>query len=231
MRPLFRIAVAAALCLASLPSLASTQPRRVAAAQADTAEMCRASCLSLAASSRGGLTAQAAQSCSIRCGAAQSYLSQQAVRGSAEATGRGRISQARLPVAVAAAPATAATIRTAYGAIYGGRSPSPAFGMAVGAGDRLAAHRAAEGECSRHGQGCRLLTEFTGTCGAVAQGIQRSQWALVITTDPNTFVVTSTSGGSGATQAQAEQDALAECRSKDRGAQCRVVAAACRGNG
>ncbi len=64
----------------------------------------------------------------------------------------------------------------------------------------------------------------------MAQGVQRSQWALMITADPNTYVVTSVSGGSGASQAAAEADAVAECRSRDRGAHCRVVAAACRTN-
>jgi hypothetical protein len=225
MRPLLRTALAAALCLGSLPALASTQPRPTAAVQADAAAMCRTSCLSRAASARGGLTAQAAQACAIRCGAAQSYLSQQAAGGTAEATGRGRSGRTPLPVVAGAAA------RTGYGAIYGGRSPSAAFGLAVGATDRLAAHRAAEQDCARHGQGCRVLTEFTGDCGAVAQGIQRSRGALMITADPDTYVVTSISGGSGATRAGAEEDALAGCRARDRVAQCRVVASACRGQG
>jgi hypothetical protein len=246
MRPLFRIvprAVAvAALCLVALPALASTQPRRTPAApvQQDAAAMCRAGCLSAAAGAPGGVTQRAAQVCAIRCGAEQGYLAQQHRRGTAEATGRGRAAGPLPPAPSAAAPALGhampvaaglATAGAARAAIYGGRAPSASFGMAVGIGDRLAAHRHAEAQCSQRGQGCRVLAEFTSQCGAVAQGVQRSQWALVMTSDPNTYVVTSISAGSGASQAAAEADAMAECRSKDRGAQCRVVAATCRSNG
>jgi hypothetical protein len=124
-----------------------------------------------------------------------------------------------------------ASPRASHGVIYGGRAPSASFGMTVGAGDRLLAHRDAERACSAGGAGCRVVAEFNAACGAVAQGVKRSQWALFVTADPASYVVTSVSGGSGVTQAQAEGDALAECRSRDPGASCRVVASACGRNG
>jgi len=114
-----------------------------------------------------------------------------------------------------------------HGAIYGARTPSAAFGMVVGDRDRLSAHREAERQCTARGPGCRVLAEFTAACGAAAQGIKRSQWALVMTSDANTFTVTSINAGQGATQAAAEADAIAECRSRDPMAQCRIVASAC----
>jgi hypothetical protein len=227
MRPLFRI-VAAALCLVFSPALAYAQSRHatLSTPQVDAGAMCRSSCLSVAATAPGGVSERAAHACTIRCNAAQSFAAQQSVRGSAEATGQGRAAA----MSVAAGVPAASIGRAGHGAIYAGRAPSPAFGLVVGAGDRLSAHRLAQGECSRSGAGCRPLVEFSTACGAVAQGVQRSQWALMITVDPNTYVVTSVAGGSGATQAQAEADAMAECRSRDRGAYCRVVAAACRTN-
>lgn len=234
MRPIFRLAAAAALCLASLPALATTQPNRPGAArlQQEAAAACRADCMQQAASRPGGLSMQAAQACTIRCGAGAGYQSQQARAGSAEATGRGRVVQAApmvTPVAMSVPAQTSG--RASHGVLYGSRTPSPAFGMVVGAADRLGAHREAERQCAAGGQGCRVLAEFNAACGAAAQGIRRSQWALFVTSDPNTYVVTSLSGGSGATQQEAERQALAECRSRDPQGNCRIVAAACNTRG
>jgi hypothetical protein len=232
MRPLFRIAAAAALTLLALPALANTQPRRPGAAtlQQDAAAMCRADCMAQMASRPVSSSIPAAQACAVRCGAQTAYLAQQHQRGTAEATGRGRAAAEPIqatPVSMSM-PAPVAG-RATYGAIYGARTPSAAFGMVVGSGDRLAAHREAERVCSSTGQGCRVLAEFTAACGAAAQGYKRSQWALFVTSDPNSYVVTSLSAGSGATQAAAEQQAMQECRSRDPQANCRIVAAACGG--
>ncbi|WP_203075088.1 DUF4189 domain-containing protein [Falsiroseomonas ponticola] len=216
--------LAAAFCLMALPALASQQSSRTPGPHRDTAALCRAECLATAASRPGGAAPNAAQACSVRCDAAVSYLRSQGERGTAEATGRGRDALVQ-PVATARIARPAAT----HGVIYGARTPSTAFGMVVGEADRLAAHRGAERACTTAGPGCRVLAEFTEACGAVAQGYKRSQWALFISSDPNSYVVTSLSAGAGPRQDQAERAALAECRSRDPQANCRVVAAACAG--
>lgn len=221
-----RIAGLALLSLAALPALASTQPRRPDAAtlQRDAAAMCRADCLATAASrlSTGGVNP--AQACAIRCGAQSAFLARQGQRGTAEATGRGRAAPvAPMPVVLGAPPAG----RVTHGAIYGARTPSGAYGLVVGSSDRLAAHASAERQCSAGGPGCRVLAQFTASCGAVAQGVRRSGWAMFMTADPNTYVVTSINAGSGGSQPAAEQQALQECRNRDPQANCRVVAAAC----
>lgn len=224
MRALASLA-AALLCLAALPAEANTQPRRPSAAslQGDQAAMCRATCLSTATTRPGGAAVDPAQACAVRCGAAQAYLAEQNRRGTAEATGRGRTASfAPVPVGLSTPAA-----RASHGVLYAGRAPSAAFGMAVGSADRLAAHRDAERACAAGGQGCRVVAEFNAACGAAAQGVRRGAYALFITSDPASYVITSLSGGSGATQAQAEGQALAECRSRDPGASCRIVASAC----
>lgn len=222
--------LAAALCLMALPALASQQSSRTPGPHRDTAALCRAECLATAASRPGGAAANAPQACAVRCDAAVSYLRSQQAPGTAEATGRGAVVQ---PVAMAnpARPAAPRMARPAatHGVIYGARTPSPAFGMVVGETDRLAAHRSAERACTTAGPGCRVLAEFTEACGAVAQGYKRSQWALFISSDPNSYVITSLSAGAGPRQDLAERQALAECRSRDPAANCRVVAAACAG--
>jgi hypothetical protein len=213
--------LAAALCLMALPALASQQSSRTPGPHRDTAAFCRAECMATAAARPGGAAPNAAQACALRCDASVAYLSSQAQRGTAEATGRG-VAQ---PIATTRMARPAVT----HGVIYGARTPSPAFGMVVGEADRLAAHRTAERACAVAGPGCRVLAEFTEACGAAAQGIRRSQWALFVSSDPNSYVVTSLSPGSGATQDQAERQAMVECRSRDPQAQCRVVASACAG--
>lgn len=225
MRLLFRLAAAAVLSLLSLPALASTQPPRTSTVQQDAAAMCQSSCLATAASGPRGVTIQAAQACEMRCNAAQSYLAQQDSSGTAEATGRGRTGA--VPMVPVATSVPAPVVARSFGAVYAGRSPSAAFGLVVGERDRLAAHQEAERQCAARGQGCRMLADVTSACAAAAQGVKRSQWALVMTSNPNTYGVTSISAGQGATQAQAEANALAECRSRDQGATCRIVVSAC----
>ncbi|MGG5888592.1 DUF4189 domain-containing protein [Falsiroseomonas sp. HC035] len=132
------------------------------------------------------------------------------------------------PAAPAPRPLPAATRpATGHGVIYGARTPSAAFGLVVGERDRMAAHRVAERTCSSAGPGCRILAEFTAACGAAAHGVKRSQWAMFMTSNPDSYVVTSLSAGSGPTQAVAERDAIAECRSRDPLATCRITASAC----
>lgn len=118
-----------------------------------------------------------------------------------------------------------------HGVIYAARTPSAGFGMVVGEHDRLAAYRGAERSCAASGPDCRLLAEFTASCGAAAHGVLRSQWAMFMTSDPNSYVVTSLSAGSGGSQAVAEREALAECHSRDPRATCRISASACAGQG
>ncbi|MGX9964558.1 DUF4189 domain-containing protein [Roseomonas sp. F4] len=241
--------IAASLAFLSLPGLAVAQQRP----HPETANMCRASCNEAGNAQLGANRARTAQACAIRCDATLAYLSTQSHRGTAEATGRGRApgsepaaprratppvpQRMTQPVAYRTAapaprpvPATPAAARPAasHGVIYGARTPSAGFGLVVGQADRMAAHRIAQQACTAGGPDCRPLAEFTEACGAAAHGVKRSQWALFMTSDPNSYVVTSLSAGSGATQAHAEQQAIAECRSRDPMAVCRISASACR---
>jgi hypothetical protein len=104
--------------------------------------------------------------------------------------------------------------RAGYGVIFATRTPGSGHGMVVAETDRLAAFRIAELRCSRGGPGCRLLAEFSETCGAVAQGERRA-------------AITSVHAGAGPDRGEAEADALAECRARDQGASCRIVATQC----
>jgi hypothetical protein len=203
------------LVTAALPALA--QPAS-GAAQSRAANACRASCAAEAASRPGLAGRDAAAACTVRCGATTAYLAQQNRRGTAEASGLG---QAVRPVATAAVPATP---RQPTVVIYAGRSPARNFGIAV-ARDRLVAHREAQMQC---GDGaCRPLVESPAACGAVAQGVHRSPWALMMTSDPSSYTVSTMGGGAGASRAEAEQQAVADCRIRDPRATCRIVASSC----
>jgi hypothetical protein len=216
-----RLAFAALIALTVVPGLAVAQTTPVAASRVhpQAEQYCRADCLAAAAERPGQSREGAAQQCNVRCSAVAMYLTIQAQRGNQAATGRG---------VVTAALGGAAPQNATYGVIYAARTPSAGHGMVVGEADRLLAHRVAETACrAGGGQGCRAVAEFTEACGAAAQGITRSGGALFITDDPRTFVVTSYSGAGGASRAAAEGAALAECRSRDAGASCRIVASTC----
>lgn len=147
--------------------------------------------------------------CAIRCAAADAFLRQERSRPARPV---------RLP-----APAP-----DGFGVILAAPAPSASFGLAVGTGDRMSAWRLADQHCRGRSAACRLVTEFSAACGAVAQGIRRSPGALFVTSDPGTYAVTSTHGGSAADRAGAEADALAVCRAQDPRATCRIVAVQCR---
>lgn len=177
--------------------------------QATIARNCQADCLQRTAQLGRPAPVQA---CQIRCGAIAAFHQPPRAAGL-------RRPAVALPV-MSAAP-------NGYSVVYAARTPSSSFGMVIGQADRLAAYRMAEQLCTASGPGCRMIGEFTSMCGAVAQGIQRSRNALFITSDPNTFVVTSTSQGSAGNRAAAERDAMAECGSVDRQGTCRIVATRC----
>lgn len=128
--------------------------------------------------------------------------------------------QGRATPVVAMRPTNAAPVvpRAGYGVIFANRALGLGHGMVVAETSRLAAFRVAELQCARSGPGCQLLAEFSATCGAVAHGLRR---------DSAGFAVTSIHAGAGADREEAEADALAECRSRDRGATCRIAAAQC----
>ncbi|WP_439598132.1 hypothetical protein [Falsiroseomonas sp.] len=254
MRPtLIRLLTGLVLC--SLPGLADAQgqPARGGASSpmAQAGAMCRAECLQTARARLGSDPAQAARACEVRCAAAVGYLANQNRRGSAEATGRGQAAapaglvqpvlhrvqqpapQTAPPAAPQAAPVRPASARNGvtHGVIYGARTPSAAFGLVVGEPDRMTAHRLAERGCTAGGPGCRVIAETTEACAAAAHGVRRSQWAMFMTSDPSSYTVTSLSAGSGRTQVAAEQQAIAECRSRDPMATCRIAASACANRG
>lgn len=189
---------------------ASARPIPRHPVQSSIAQNCQADCLQRTAQIGRPAPVQA---CQIRCGAVAEF------NRAPSATRGVRRPAIALPV-MPAAP-------NGYSVVYAARSPSSGFGMVIGNTDRLAAYRTAEQLCRAAGPDCRMIGEFTSMCGAVAQGIQRSRNALFITSDPNTFVVTSTSQGSAGNRADAERDAMAECSSVDRQGTCRIVATQC----
>ena len=113
-----------------------------------------------------------------------------------------------------------------YGAIYLAAAPSARFGLLAGQADRIAAHRLAEAQCmGREGVPCRLVLEFQERCGSVVHGITGR--SMVLTEDPSTYLVMLATGASGRTAAEAEREALADCRLRHRNAQCRVAQTLC----
>ncbi|TCH96476.1 DUF4189 domain-containing protein [Roseococcus sp. SYP-B2431] len=210
-----RILLTAIMLLAAGPALAAPPALENQARSAAAAQSCREACRVQA--SRPGAVPAAAQACFIRCGGGlAATMARQEARPQAQPfSGVGR------PVEAVTMP------QGIYGVIFAARAPSGAFGMIIGDGDRLAALRTAERRCSAGGPGCRVIAEFTQACGAVAQGVRRAQGALFMTSDPNTYTVTSVSGGSAGNRAAAEADAIAECRSKGPQGTCRIVASQC----
>ncbi|MDB5416390.1 MAG: hypothetical protein JWR10_4725 [Rubritepida sp.] len=218
--------IPAALTLLALPAIAAPEQSRLGS----IASNCQAACLEQ--TTHIGRPAPV-QACRIRCDATRSF-SRNDGRGRAVASAsRSRpAAPAAAPAAVApvaAAPAAAAPVASPHGfsVIYAARTPSAGFGMEVGNTDRLVAYRVAEQRCSSAGPGCRIIAEFTDVCGAVAQGVRRSEGAFIMTSDPATYVITSMTGGSAGTREDAESDAMAECGAQDHLATCRVVAAQC----
>lgn len=212
-----RLILAAAATLFTLPALAAMPNHGdgISRAVAELARACRADCLSRSLQSVNPLAPQA---CPLRCGAAEAF-GEGAGRSEAVTSGRG-LQTASTGVRVPPAP-------HGHGVIYAARAPSGSFGLVVGEPDRLAAYRLAEQDCRAGGPGCRILAEFTQACGAVAQGVRRARSAFVMTSDPNTYVVTSVSAGTAADQAGAAAEAMAECRSKDPSATCWIAAVRC----
>lgn len=237
-----RFLLASVLTFAVSPAFASSHVGRMAEQMASA---CRADCLSQHAT-RTASSATQLQACTVRCSAAASFA-QIHHPGARQPQGRGapvrpaatparggalpRLTSA--PVALAATPVAAqpaaqpAAAGALHGVIFAARTPSSGYGLVVGQRDRLAAHRQAEEACRQAGAGCRAILEFTQACGAVAQGVRRAESALFITSDPRTFVVTATSAGAGLTRAQAEAEAVADCRMMNPSASCRVVASNC----
>lgn len=213
------------LILAATPALAS--PGASPRAASTLANACLGDCMSVMMS-RAGAQPDAARICQVRCQAAGQFYNAQA-RGQQrpgtpaspppppQMRRQGPIHQVAMPVAAN------------HGVIFVSRAPAAGFGLVTGERDRLAAHRVAEQNCRTNGAGCRMLLEFTSACGAVAHGVRRSQYAIVMTSNPTTWVVSSASGGHGATREAAEAEAMADCRSRDPGATCRIVAATCNG--
>jgi hypothetical protein len=186
-----RLALTAALLLSALPAFAAASATERGHTQAACHEACRA---------------PASRRVAVPAAARPQYRPQPA------AAGPGTPVSAVRPV-----PVVFAVPRAGYGVIFATRTPGAGHGMVVAETDRLVAFRIAELRCSRGGPGCRLIAEFSATCGAAAQGGRRSP----------ADTVSSIHGGAGPDREEAEAEALAECRSRDPGANCRIVAALC----
>lgn len=217
---MFKMLLPLGMLLAAAPALAN--PAASGRAATTMANACMGDCLSVMMS-RSGAQPDAARICQVRCQAAGQFYQAQARGQQRPAMPTPPQTRREGPILQAAMPAAS------HGVIFVSRAPSAGFGLITGERDRLAAHRVAEQNCRTNGAGCRMLLEFTSACGAVAHGIRRSQYAIVMTSNPTTWVVSSASGGHGPTREAAEAEAMADCRSRDPGATCRVVAATCNG--
>ena len=240
-----RFLLASTLALVPLSALAqgSHSMQQISRPVAGMAAGCMADCLS-GQGRAAGPAAHAPRMCQLRCDAATRFnIAQMRPVAEVPSARRGRpgtpgvqlVTAAMPGVAAAAAPAAAPAAAQAaapaavltFSVIFTARTPSRGFGLVAGDRDRLGAHRRAEEQCRVDGAGCRSLMEAPAACGAVAHGIMRHPYAFIMTSDPSTWVVNSMSGGFGASQATAEAEALADCRSRDPRATCRVVAARC----
>lgn len=222
-----RFLLATCLTLVTLPAMAQLHRTGPAMSRpvAGMAAGCMADCL--AANGRGTpAAAHAPRLCQLRCDAATRFnvAAQPPV---AQPARRGRPGAPQLVGAAMPAMAAPAAMAMPHSVIFVSRSPSRGFGLVVGDGDRLNAYRQAEEQCRVDGAGCRPLMEAPAACGAVAHAVIRHPSAFVMTADPSTWVVTSMSGGFGATRTIAEGEAMADCRSRDPRGTCRIVAARC----
>jgi hypothetical protein len=126
-------------------------------------------------------------------------------------------------------PRIAAAIAGAsrWGAVYAAEG----IGFRLGAGyaTREGARQAAETRCrGEASSACRPVGEFAGSCGAVAQAVDRS--VLFAAARPLTPApLASASLGAGATEEEASRTALCTCAAQPgaSGRICLVVAAAC----
>lgn len=114
-----------------------------------------------------------------------------------------------------------------FGAIYLAAAPSRAYGLALGAADRGAAHRAAESAChSGASRTCRLDGDFAARCATIVHGL-RLNGAVVITAHPSTYTVVVATSGTGQSREVAERQALSACVQRGRGAVCQVTETRC----
>ena len=178
-----------------------------------------ADCLS-GAGPAAGSSAYTARICQNRCDAAMRFNA--AAVQPPQAVRRGR---SDVQMVSAGIPAVAVAVPVSV--MFISRAPSRGFGLVTGERDRLYAFREAEDQCRVNGAGCRVPMEAPAACGAVAHVTRRNQYALVMTSDSSTWTVTGMSGGFGPTQATAEAEAMADCRSRDTGATCRIAASRC----
>ena len=115
-----------------------------------------------------------------------------------------------------------------HGSIYLATPPNMSFGLVLGQGDRLTAHRMAEAACRRGGASCAMVQDFTLPCAAIVEGVRRVTGALFMTNDPKTYHVRAITHGVASNPADAGRMALDTCRQRERGAlTCRIVFAEC----
>jgi hypothetical protein len=137
--------------------------------------------------------------------------------------------QAPRPAMAAAAPMPGGG--GGWGAVYAAASGT-GYGLAVNRAGRAEAQAAAEARCRRGGgggeaaMGCRLVAEFSGRCGAVAQAVDR---AVLVSLRPlDSAAILATAAGAGETGEVAGRAALERCGREGGGRGiCVVVASAC----
>ncbi|MBV1800182.1 DUF4189 domain-containing protein [Siccirubricoccus sp. G192] len=119
------------------------------------------------------------------------------------------------------APQPAPQPQPGWGALY---AAGAAHGLAVGRADRAEALGAAAALCARRSLDCRLVAEFTGRCGAVAQAVDREVLVALRPLGPASIMATA--AGAGPTREQAQRAALENCSRQGSGI-CVLVAGAC----
>ncbi|NKE48254.1 DUF4189 domain-containing protein [Roseomonas frigidaquae] len=115
-----------------------------------------------------------------------------------------------------------------YGAVYATDAPTAAFGFGNGATDRLAVNTAAVRACQTMAGRipCKFQGELVNRCGALVQGVMRHPNAMAMTSDISTVVLARNFPGLGATEQEAEAQAMQSCRALP-GVTCRVAASGC----
>jgi hypothetical protein len=119
---------------------------------------------------------------------------------------------------------------TRFGVFYFTDNPYPFHGFGNGSTDRLEVNMRAVRACQTAAGRvpCKFQGELVNQCGAIAFAISRHPMAVAMTADPSTQVLNLGTTGRGATQQEAEQAALRECRrAEGQGSTCRIVASGC----
>lgn len=112
-------------------------------------------------------------------------------------------------------------------AFLAAQPPSPALALAVSADPAALAEAETRCRMAAMGAACREVLRVTAGCGALVHGARDPR--LVPAPHNPQIPVSVKTAASAPTRDAAERDAMQQCRQRDRGATCLVVAAGCVG--